>query len=147
MKKVIYGSEDVERMLRELAAADGCRMDDAMTERCLAVIDEVFERHAHRQVYRRLASCAAVLALAAAGLSLFFRSADEVPVAAQPAVKAVQAAQPAEHEGRAMLSHLDSSMVAGFSPRPQETYAGKNQQTYGVSVYGHYEYSACTDTL
>lgn len=140
MKKEIYGSDDVERMLRELAAADGCRMDDAMTERCLAVIDEVFERHAHRQVYRRLASCAAVLALAAAGLSLLFRSADEVPVA-------VQAAPPAEHEGRAMLSHLDSSMVAGFSPRPQETYAGKNRQTYGVSVYGHYEYSACTDTL
>ncbi|HIX89101.1 MAG TPA: hypothetical protein H9976_08305 [Candidatus Akkermansia intestinavium] len=144
MKKEIYGSDDVERMLRELAAADGCRMDDAMTERCLAVIDEVFERHAHRQVYRRLASCAAVLALAAAGLSLFFRSADEVPVAVQAAV---QAAPPAEHEGRAMLSHLDSSMVAGFSPRPQETYAGKNRQTYGVSVYGHYEYSACTDTL
>lgn len=148
MKREKYSSSDVEQILRELAELDRSRMDDAMTERCLAIIADEVENSSRRHAYKRLLQCAAVLAIMAVGISFFLKgSTDEAAVVARTTPDIEQSLPIIKQEGRELLSHLDASMEFGFSPLPQETYTGRGSRLYGVSVYGNCEYAVCTDTL
>lgn len=147
MKQERYSSSDVERLLRELAEADRGRMDDAQIARHLSLIDREVARNYHRSLYRSLARYAAALVLMAGGLAFLVLGGreEEELTAKSPRDAAAQGEWVAER--RAYLSQLESSTESGFSPLPQERYAGNAPYRYGVSVYGHYEYTACTDTL
>lgn len=148
MKKEKYSSEDVERILREIVEFDRGRMDDAMTERCLAIIDDEIERSSRRYIYKKISQCAAVLTIVMVGISVFKEEATNVVTVVTETTPNIEQSHPIiKQERRVMLSHLDCSMEAGFSPLPQETYTGKDKQVYGVSIYGNFEYTVCTDTM
>ena len=161
MKKE-YTCADVEQLLREIAAQerdapcecdkhippDACVMDDAMTQRFSAIIAQESARVTRISYYKLLAHCAAVVLLASVGI--YFLSDTPMPGVTAVPVEPMGKQSPTKGltgENRTLLSHLDATTESGFSPVPQETYDGREQHRYGVSVYGHYEYTACTDTL
>lgn len=139
MNKKPYSSLDVEKLLRELAEVDRCRMDDAMTAHFLDIIDKEVRNCSRRLLYRRLSQgAAAVLVLGGAFLieqNLHLLSFD------------TEGGPSAITQQQVPLIHLDATMQAGFSPAPQKLYTRRNKRRYGVSVLGHYHYTACTDTL
>ena len=70
---------EVEEMLKSLARQDQSRMDDAMTERLLRVIDEEHAHYLRRRRYRRLAQCAAAVAVLTIGLTLMLNETESAP--------------------------------------------------------------------
>ena len=152
MKKERYTCDDVEALLHEMAEHDRqcCRMSDALTERLLREIDGVANRVARERFYRISAQMVAAC-LVLSGFVVYEYLMHKEPVANE--LHADSAAidsgcQPSMNKGnRAVLSQLDSSMEAGFSPLPRETYASKSNRRYGVSVCEQFEYTACTDSL
>ncbi len=123
-------------------------MDDAMTERLLSIIDNEVEYSSRRYIYKKLSPYAAVLCLMSIGISfLFTESDDEVTIATETTTDNASQQAVIRNEKRAMLGHIDGTLKAGFSPEPQESYVGHGKYRYGVSIYGHYEYTACTDAL
>ncbi len=157
-----YTCADVEKLLREIAAQERkysctrenlaepheCEMDDAMTQRLLAVIDNEGVRTTRTSYYKLLASCAAVVLLASIGCFFLLDShLVEVASVREASTMASPQARSLKVANRTLLSHLDATTESGFSPAPQETYEGRDKRRYGVSVHGTYEYTACTDTL
>ena len=148
MKSEKYDSTDIEHILRELAESDRCHMNDELTERCLAIIDDEIERCSRRSIYKKLSQCAAALAIIAIGISFFLQEPTmEVATITEKPSKIEQSQPIIQREKRTMLSQLDCSIEAGFSPIPQKTYTGKDKQIYGVGIYGKYKYTVCADTL
>lgn len=151
-----YTCDDVEHLLHELAAQErqcsreeACRMDDAMTHRLLDVVNAELARCSRMRSYKRWAQCAALVLMGTLGIVYFSSSSAEVPPSevGQSPMGNLPTSAADKDEKKALLGLLDSTMESGFSPQPQETYAGRDQRHYGVSIYGSCEYTACTDTL
>lgn len=141
MNKKPYSNLDVENLLKELAEFDKCRMNDTMTAHLLDIIDHEVKTCSRHLLYKRLLQSAAAVLVLLLGVAFFVKQ--DVP-------------QPSFHtengpcgitKQQVPLTHLDNTMQAGFSPVPQELYTRRNKRRYGVSVSGHYNYTACTDTL
>lgn len=156
MKPKQYTCDDVEQLLHALAAQErqnyceeSCRMDDAMTHRLLDVINAELSRCSRMGRYKRWAQCAALVLMGALGIAYFSNGSAAVTptVVPQEPMVHLPTSTSSKEEKKALLGLLDSTMESGFSPSPQETYAGRNHRHYGVSIYGSCEYTACTDTL
>lgn len=148
MKKSRYSNDDVEDILRTLAQHDRVPMDDAMTERGLAVIDAAVATGYRCYLRRKLARFFAAAAILGIALSLLLVDGGEgaPPLAKEHGTPPAPSAR-GEEEQRAFLRQLDCTTEAGFAPAPQAVYAGNGALRYGVSVQEKYDYVACSDTF
>lgn len=157
MTKKQYSDTDVEQLLQEAARQDRRPMEADATERFLDLIRKEAERHTQAPSYKRLVPWAVAAAMVALAALLPLLS-EPNPVGTESALTAavshpdpsrgaVRKAAGMDMGRRAFLSHIDGTMEAGFGPAPQEIYQGNTRYRYGASVYGKYEYKACTDTL
>ena len=140
MNKHPYSTEDLENLLRELAAHDRqcAPMSDAFTEKMLRQIDEETERCMTRRLYMRLAQAAACVVVAAV-LMYPAENAPESAVCKAPEPEAIS--QPLPHQ--IALNELDalknSMPPVPVSPHPE----GDPSSAFS----GHFLITVCVDTL
>lgn len=133
MNKNNDSSAEVEQLLYELAAQE-CRMDDAMTVRCLAAIEDEVRRSTRRRAYKRMAQGAAAALVLGAGIGVCYvegptqqPAGSSVPVTAAP--EATEA-------------------LVNTAPKAEPPDAPPAKPAHGeIAVSGHFEYQICTDTL
>lgn len=136
MNKPPYSTEDLENLLRELAAHDRqCTpMSDAFTEKMLRQIDEETERCMTRRLYTRMAQAAACVVVAAVLL---------YPTEKAPESAVCKTFEPEAIPHQIALNELDalknSMPPAPVSPHPE----GDSSSAFS----GHFQITVCVDTL
>ncbi len=144
MKKKEYSSAEVEILLREMAAAYRCTMEEALTARILSAVEDELRRGRRRRLYKRSAqAAAAVVVLGVASFSVWNGLpsavvASSVTAADMPDAKPHQL--PLSDLGKivTMAYNRDSYLIC----KPEETKdCGKTMPEI------HYQFTACTDSL
>lgn len=143
MNKKHYSTEDVENILREIAAQDKrAAMSDAFTEKMLRLIDDEVERSMRLRLYKLVAQVAAsIAALAVVGVVLMqpTENTTHAPLAeATELKKTVQILAP-----QIDLNELDA-LKNGMLVTPDEPHAVDDAS----SVFGdRFRITVCVDTL
>lgn len=141
MKKKEYSSAEVEILLREMAAAYRCTMEEALTARILSAVEDELRRGRRRRLYKRsVQAAAAVAVLGAVSVAVWDGL---TPAVVSPAVVAAEVPAPKPH--RVALSELDAQAAAGFAADPHQLCS--KQDNGGVCVPRSYQFTACTNTL
>lgn len=143
MNKPPYSTEDVENILRELAAQDKrTPMSDEFTAKMLRLIDDEVERGLNRKLYKRMAQVAASVALLAVVGVVLMRSPKNTPEASltkAPEQKIVEQPLPCQ----IALNELDA-LKKGMQPAtdlPQSEDEGTSISS------GQFRITVCVDTL
>lgn len=143
MNKPPYSTDDVENILRELAAQDKrTPMSDEFTEKMLRLIDAEVERGLNRKLYKRMAQVAVSVALLAVVGMVLMRSAVNTPEASltkAPEQKIVEHPLPCQ----IALNELDA-LKKGMQPAsdlPQSEDEGASISS------GQFRITVCVDTL
>ncbi len=143
MNKPPYSTEDVENILRELAAQDKrTPMSDEFTAKMLRLIDDEVERGLNRKLYKRMAQVAASVALLAVVGVVLMRSPKNTPEASltkAPEQKIVEHPLPCQ----IALNELDA-LKKGMQPAtdlPQSEDEGTSISS------GQFRITVCVDTL
>lgn len=142
MNKPPYSTEDVENILRELAAQDKrTPMSDEFTAKMLRLIDDEVERGLNRKLYKRMAQVAASVALLAVVGVVLMRAAVNTPEALTkaPEQKIVEHPLPCQ----IALNELDA-LKKGMQPAtdlPQSEDEGTSISS------GQFRITVCVDTL
>ena len=140
MNKPPYSTEDLENLLRELAAHDRqcAPMSDAFTEKMLRLIDEETERCMTRRLYMRLAQAAACVVVAAVPGAVLMYTAEKAPESA-----VCKTFEPEAIPHQIALNELDalknSMPPARVSPHPEDDSSS--------AFSGHFQITVCVDTL
>lgn len=140
MNKPPYSTEDVENILRELAAQDKrTPMSDEFTAKMLRLIDDEVERGLNRKLYKRMAQVAASVALLAVVGVVLMRSPENTPLTKAPEQKIVEQPLPCQ----IALNELDA-LKKGMQPAtdlPQSEDEGASISS------GQFRITVCVDTL
>ena len=142
MNKPPYSTEDVENILRELAAQDKrTPMSDEFTAKMLRLIDDEVERGLNRKLYKRMAQVAASVALLAVVGVVLMRAAvnTEASLTKAPEQKIVEHPLPCQ----IALNELDA-LKKGMQPAtdlPQSEDEGASISS------GQFRITVCVDTL
>lgn len=143
MNKPPYSTEDVENILRELAAQDKrTPMSDEFTAKMLRLIDAEVERGLNRKLYKRMAQVAASVALLAVVGVVLMRAAEntaEASLTKAPEQKIVKHPLPCQ----IALNELDA-LKKGMQPAtdlPQSEDEGTSISS------GQFRITVCVDTL
>ncbi|MCI7699619.1 MAG: hypothetical protein MSQ05_09570 [Akkermansia sp.] len=143
MNKPPYSTEDVENILRELAAQDKrTPMSDEFTAKMLRLIDDEVERGLNRKLYKRMAQVAASVALLAViGMALMRspENAREASLTKAPEQKIVEQPLPCQ----IALNELDA-LKKGMQPATDLPQF----EDEGASIsFGQFRITVCVDTL
>lgn len=143
MNKPPYSTEDVENILRELAAQDKrTPMSDEFTAKMLRLIDDEVERGLNRKLYKRMAQVAASVALLAViGMALMRspENAREASLTKAPEQKIVEQPLPCQ----IALNELDA-LKKGMQPATDLPQS----EDEGASIsFGQFRITVCVDTL
>lgn len=143
MNKPPYSTEDVENILRELAAQDKrTPMSDEFTAKMLRLIDAEVERGLNRKLYKRMAQVAASVALLAVVGVVLMRSPENTPEASltkAPEQKIVEHPLPCQ----IALNELDA-LKKGMQPATDLLQF----EDEGASISsGQFRITVCVDTL
>ncbi len=136
MNKTPYSTEDLEKLLRELAAHDRqcAPMSDAFTEKMLRLIDEETERSMTRRLYMRLAQVAACVVVAV----VLMYTAEKAPESA-----VCKSFVPEAIPHQIALNELDA-LKNSMQPVP----ASRHPEGDSSSAFsGHFQITVCVDTL
>ncbi len=143
MKKPPYSTEDVENILRELAAQDKrTPMSDEFTAKMLRLIDDEVERGLNRKLYKRMAQVAASVALLAVVGVVLMRSPEntsEASLTKAPEQKIVEHPLPCQ----IALNELDA-LKKGMQPAT-DLPQSEDEETSISS--GQFRITVCVDTL
>lgn len=140
MNKPPYSTEDLENLLRELAAHDRqcAPMSDAFTEKMLRLIDEETERCMTRRLYTRLAQVAACVVVAAVLGAVFIHLDENAPESA-----VCKSFVPEAIPHQIALNELDA-LKNSMQPVPASRHPEGDSSS---SFSGHFQITVCVDTL
>ncbi len=129
MNRKEYSTREVEEMLRELARLDGGQMDDAMSERLLAVLHAEADRVFSRRRYRAVLPWAAVLvgSAVAAGVLLSGDDAQMAPEVAE------SSASVRRYTGKMRLTELENPESGDCGRVPNIVYRSQRGGECGIA--------------
>lgn len=138
MTRKQYSTEEVENLLRELAAQDrqAPRMSDAFTDKMLRLIDEEVERGVTRLHYKRVALLAACLLLLPVGMVALL-----LPPEEEAALSVRKTPEPQPR--RIALNELDAWQAELELPEAPPRAGSVSPE----SLSGQFRITVCVDTL
>lgn len=143
MKKKEYSSAEVETLLREMAAAYRCTMEESLTARILSAVEDELRRGRRRRLYKRSAQVAAAVAVLGVASFSVWNGLPSAVVA--PSVTAAD--MPVAKPHQLALSDLEKNVTIAHDYKAYMLYKPQDPKDYGKPPEIYYQYTACTDSL
>lgn len=143
MKKKEYSSAEVEILLREMAAAYRCTMEETLTARILSAVEDELRRGRRRRLYKRSAQAAAALAVLGVVSFSVWNGLPSAVVASSVTAADMPDAKPHQLP----LSDLEKNVTIAHDYKAYMLYKPQDPKDYGKPPEIYYQYAACTDSL